>query len=151
MAVDYLQRGHGLKSKRPTEIQWSHCFDGVTTITFLYSYNILFFPLHMGQYQIVRQEARVLVHSHVAPISSTDGSVVAYLPEEHLWVTESFYSHRMSRSKTLLFCTLQYRYVILSLGCLYSWHLINWTLANSNLTVTQTKVIFPSIYFIHSL
>ena len=74
----------------------------------------------MGQYQIVRQEARVLVHSHVAPISSTDGSVVAYLPEEHWWVTESFYSHRMSRSKTLLFCTLQYRYVIVSLGCLYS-------------------------------
>ena len=120
MAVDYLHRGHGLKSKRATEIQWSHCFDGVTTITFLYSYNILFFPLHMGQYQIVRQEARVLGHSHVAPISSTDGSVVAYLPEEHLWATESFYSHRMSRSKTLLFCTLQYRYVILSLGCLYS-------------------------------
>ena len=72
--MDYLHRGHGLKSKRATEIQWSHRFDGVTTISFLYIYNILFFPLHMGQYQIVRQEARVLVHSHVAPISSTGKS-----------------------------------------------------------------------------
>jgi len=74
MAVDYLHRGHGLKSKRATEIQWSHCFEGVTTITFLYIYNILFFPLHMGQNQIVQQEARVLIHSHVAPISSTGKS-----------------------------------------------------------------------------
>lgn len=70
MVADYLHRGHGLKS-RATEIQWSYCFDGVTTITFLYIYNILFFPLHMGQHQIVWQEARVLIHSHVAPISST--------------------------------------------------------------------------------